>query len=647
MWRTLRQGLITSGCAVVFLTSGCQGGGSSTNTGPAGGADVSQEDAESRAVQFTSDASSLVAQAFIDETGAPGETSSSALKSTSMTPPLECPPATEIVALCEEGDLLLTPENCTVDPGPLFDLLFSDLKGQFRGCTEAGLRLFGELFSSAEFRISPLCLIDPMETHCLESSLMLDGLTGNLEITDENGIVWEVMIRSGSFLLEWTAGGTRFSSVLQGHLIEAELDLQVKDGPLFRCVVKDGVAQCDPDTDQDGIVDVDDACPTVPAGILDEAGDGCPDAVDDTDPVCRTKPTCASTADCDLFVASCPHIAAVLADQEFYRPWGLGVHCNHQDGVNQCEPYQRVVAAFEGCPPDQLPPPFDPPNLFCGESCVTDGDCFQPPPDCVGCPPNICFEGCCGSTDDFDHDGVPAVADNCFSVPNEDQQDCDGDRVGDACDGCPADFNPNQSDIDHDTVGDACDTGATCGNGFCELNEHFVNCGQDCGSEIGLSVCDPAFSGVEDCRDLFVNLGQSPDYPHDNPLTPQFFFASFNEDEILNCCSSFGCDVLNPEIHCPPGSYCDTSGSCALSPCSGDGDCGEVACLTDGWCAVECGNGICDPGETEINCRDCISRPPPPPPPGGSCGDASCDIGEDCSSCEADCGPCGPPPPPI
>ena len=57
----------------------------------------------------------------------------------------------------------------------------------------------------------------------------------------------------------------------------------------------------------------------------------------------------------------------------------------------------------------------------------------------------ICYQGCCESGGDSDHDGVIDAVDNCISVPNEDQGDCDGDELGDNCDNCPADFDPNNT----------------------------------------------------------------------------------------------------------------------------------------------------------------------------------------------------------
>ena len=74
-------------------------------------------------------------------------------------------------------------------------------------------------------------------------------------------------------------------------------------------------------------------------------------------------------------------------------------------------------------------------------------------------------------------------------------------------------------------------------------------------------------------------------------------------------------------------------GVCEASECSSCGDdCDLVDC---------CGNGACDTaiGENEGNCDDCSSTPPPPPPPPPvTCGNGICDPGETAVNCPADCG---------
>ncbi len=58
---------------------------------------------------------------------------------------------------------------------------------------------------------------------------------------------------------------------------------------------------------------------------------------------------------------------------------------------------------------------------------------------------------------DFDGDGQPDETDNCFLIPNPEQEDADGDSIGDACDVCAEASDPDQADEDGDGAGDACD----------------------------------------------------------------------------------------------------------------------------------------------------------------------------------------------
>ena len=66
--------------------------------------------------------------------------------------------------------------------------------------------------------------------------------------------------------------------------------------------------------------------------------------------------------------------------------------------------------------------------------------------------------------DDEDSDGTVDAFDNCWNVPNTNQDDGDGDSFGDVCDNCPSVANPNQTATDSDSFGDACDNCPTVTN---------------------------------------------------------------------------------------------------------------------------------------------------------------------------------------
>lgn len=58
---------------------------------------------------------------------------------------------------------------------------------------------------------------------------------------------------------------------------------------------------------------------------------------------------------------------------------------------------------------------------------------------------------------DWDHDGKPAIHDNCPYKANFDQADSDGDGRGNVCDNCPQVANASQEDQDKNGIGDACE----------------------------------------------------------------------------------------------------------------------------------------------------------------------------------------------
>ena len=133
---------------------------------------------------------------------------------------------------------------------------------------------------------------------------------------------------------------------------------------------------------------------------------------------------------------------------------------------------------------------------------------------------------------DIDQDGVGDVCDNCISVANEDQEDRDQDGVGDFCDVCPDLSNENQEDFDGDGLGDLCDLDDDNDG---QSDEVEIECGSNPKDPNSLS---PDFDqdGIPDCNDLDFDNDQIENridpnpYGYDDLLVSQFI--SDNGDGI-------------------------------------------------------------------------------------------------------------------
>jgi hypothetical protein len=159
------------------------------------------------------------------------------------------------------------------------------------------------------------------------------------------------------------------------------------------------------DTDDDGVPDSYDNCPTVAnANQADSDFDGIGDACD-----------------------NCPTVAN--ANQADVDHDGVGDACDNCP--NTCNSQQLNADG------DQY------------------GDVCDPTPGCGGCGQPACEQACTGP--DSDGDGIPDAIDNCPTVTNPSQVNSDGDTYGDACDNCPFVTNQDQLDSDSDGVGNACD----------------------------------------------------------------------------------------------------------------------------------------------------------------------------------------------
>lgn len=291
---------------------------------------------------------------------------------------------------------------------------------------------------------------------------------------------------------------------------------------------------CDPDIDNDGVLNVSDNCPLLAnpdqANLgTDSVGDACDDD-DDHDGALDTVDNCLSTAN---------------ADQMDSDGDSVGDAC---DGDSDGD---GVANAPDNC---AFVPNADQANI--------DGDALG--------------DACDNDNDD---DGVVDLGDNCPLTLNADQADLDGDHLGDACDSdvdgdgvsnaadsCANLANADQTNTDGDALGDACDSdddddGVIDGNDNCRLIDNASQANNDLDARGDVCDDDDDNDTISDANDNCVFVANADQADTDGDALGDSCDLDLDGDGVSNTqdnCPSVGsanqADVDGDGI----GDACDT-----------------------------------------------------------------------------------------
>ncbi len=662
------------------LVSGCMGGPSTNSAEQGDDSELSSEAFQARSLQFVDFVLTWTLQTYFNQAGLPqGEGINTFQKGVKFE--AGCPREVYPETACGPGSLTFSTASCSVSPGTSLDTMsyqVQNLETQLNGCAGQGLSVTGNFSTSLRLDLPNLCFSGDSESLCQGATILLKDLQGDWVIIDESDRVWIARLLSGNYLSIWFGSKASFTKFSNQDMVDAVLDIRVESGPRFRCVIREGIATCDPDTDGDGIPNELDNCPNHDnQDQQDTDGDGVGDSCDDANVPCKVAPTCTTSVDCQYFLDACPLVEALLDES------GKDMFC--LEGT--CKLFARDISNAT-CAPG---PGFPPILARCNQEtpCVSDQECVEQFDPSYGC-----FDGCCFSDfqrnyqmQDDDKDGIENFFDNCYESINPTQGDCDKDGVGDACDNCPVDYNPLQEDSERrefigDGIGDVCDPdddndGIPDEEDGCPFDKLPATVDSD--SDQVPDLCDNCpleanFDQADQDNDFF---GDACD---NCPMDSNSVQLDFDQDGLGDECDpdKDGDDIDNDQDNCPDtpnpdqndmngngiGDACDF-GPPPPPPGSfcGDGFCDSLGGEDAGNCPTDCmgvppppppvpfcGDGTCDSlaGEDVGTCpADCIAVPPPPPPV-SFCGDGTCDslAGEDVGTCPADCIAVPPPPPP-
>jgi hypothetical protein len=251
------------------------------------------------------------------------------------------------------------------------------------------------------------------------------------------------------------------------------------------------------DSDGDGVLDFEDNCIYIPNPNQEDAdgdgeGDVCEDA--DNDGIIDSKDNCINTANIDQSDLDGDGIGDVCDDDRD----GDGI-VNTEDNCPDVSNADQADADEDGtgdvCDDDRDGDGVVNTEDNCPD--VSNADQSDLDGDGIG---DVC-------DDDKDGDGVSNAEDNCPDVSNADQADMDGDNIGDVCDddkdgdsllndddNCPDIANTDQADADKDGIGDVCDSVFNIPTNNNKVSVTSSTCIGNTDGSIGLSVEDASYS---------------------------------------------------------------------------------------------------------------------------------------------------------
>ncbi|MBC8256742.1 MAG: hypothetical protein H8E85_05470 [Candidatus Marinimicrobia bacterium] len=394
-----------------------------------------------------------------------------------------------------------------------------------------------------------------------------------------------------------------------------DCDTELNDGCDLSCYDNDGGDCCGnnycdlPETEESCPEDCPDDCPL---GFVDDCsgdGDCCPDSmIGDGIPNCQDPPNgcdlscydndggdCTENNEydnCDY----CPYTGGYPGNDCCDTAWyEYGLTCNEMESIYYWD--------CDGC----ICPGDGPPE--CGDSFCNGDETYEDcPEDCNA--PGECEDGeiadCDGTAECWPEswigDGYPDCSDQQYNADLT-CYDCDGGDCSETDPGCTGE-DPY------------------CGDGWCDTDESFENCPEDCeddeynncdycpytGGYPGNVCCDTAwFEYGLTCNELESIYNWDCDgciCPGDPP--PECGDGYCNGDETYEDCP----EDCNAPGECPEGEVAD---------CSGDGDCCPESWIGDDFADCSDQQWGCD-----LTCYDCD---------GGDCiGDPYCEETDDCCS---------------